>query len=304
MRMSEYQNRIFTGDLVTIGTFNAPSDAAHFHDTGPIGGYLIVFPGVPVQITHRGGKPIAANPNLVLFYNQGQEYRRDALSPQGDHCHWFGFGAETIRDVVQYHDEFIQDHPHQPFRLTYGPAPAQVYVRQRALIETLRRDPLPEPAFVEESALAILSCSVRSAYQAWPGTLAAQKPARRKADHDIAQAVEEVLVKRFRDRLTLGVIAADVGYSSFHVSRIFCQQTGQTIHHYLSQLRLRTAFEQILAGEDDLSRLAQDLGFSSHSHFTQAFRQSFGVQPSGIRYKLPSLPKVSNFLIAPDLKTP
>ena len=301
MRMAEFQNLIFSGDLVRIGTFNAPSDATHFHDTGPIGGYLIVFPGVPVQITHRGGKPIAANPNLVLFYNLGQEYRRDALAPQGDRCHWFGFGVETIRDVVQYQDETIQDYPQQPFRLTHGPAPAQIYVRQRALIETLRRDPQPEPAFVEESALAILSCSVHSAYQAWPGTLAAQIPVRRKADRDIAQAVEQVLVKRFRDRLTLGAIAADVGYSPFHVSRIFCQQTGQTIHRYLSQLRLRTAYEQILAGEDDLSRLAQDLGFSSHSHFTQAFHQSFGVQPSGIRYKPPPLPKDSNILIAPGL---
>jgi AraC family transcriptional regulator len=297
--MSEYQSRLYSGDLVHIGTFDAPADGAHFHDSGPIGGYLLVFPGVPVQITHLGGKPIAANPNLVLFYNLGQEYRRDALSPLGDRCFWFGFGADTICDVLQYRDESILDHPHRPFRLTHGPAPAQIYVRQRALVETLRTDPRPDQAFVEERALAILSCAVRSAYQAWPDAATTQKPAWHKADRDIARAVEELLVKRFRDRLTLGDIASEVGYSPFHVSRIFCQQTGQTIHRYLSQLRLRTAYEQILAGADDLSRLAHDLGFSSHSHFTLAFRRSFGVQPSEIRQKSPLKAKESNFLIAP-----
>ena len=37
------------------------------------------------------------------------------------------------------------------------------------------------------------------------------------------------------------------------------------------------------SGERDLSRLALDLGYSSHSHFTAAFRRSFDVPPSAAR---------------------
>ena len=31
---------------------------------------------------------------------------------------------------------------------------------------------------------------------------------------------------------------------------------------------------------DDMSALALDLGFSSHSHFTAAFKQAYGRSPS------------------------
>jgi AraC-like DNA-binding protein len=43
------------------------------------------------------------------------------------------------------------------------------------------------------------------------------------------------------------------------------------------------ALERLDAGERDLTRLALDLGYSSHSHFTDAFRRSFGVTPSTAR---------------------
>jgi len=38
-----------------------------------------------------------------------------------------------------------------------------------------------------------------------------------------------------------------------------------------------------LPSADDLTSLALDLGFSSHSHFTLAFRRAFGCTPSQFR---------------------
>ena len=49
------------------------------------------------------------------------------------------------------------------------------------------------------------------------------------------------------------------------------------------QLRLTAAARIILDGCDDLTALALDLGFSSHSHFTDAFRRRFGMAPSSLR---------------------
>jgi AraC family transcriptional regulator len=48
-------------------------------------------------------------------------------------------------------------------------------------------------------------------------------------------------------------------------------------------VRLLLALERLEDGERDLSRLALDLGYSSHSHFTAAFRRSFGTPPSAAR---------------------
>ena len=54
------------------------------------------------------------------------------------------------------------------------------------------------------------------------------------------------------------------------------------IHRYLVQLRLARALVE-LPHTNDLTMLALDLGFSSHSHFTAAFRRAFGSPPSVFR---------------------
>jgi AraC-like DNA-binding protein len=50
----------------------------------------------------------------------------------------------------------------------------------------------------------------------------------------------------------------------------------------MTQVRLRTALEWIPGNENNLTELAFQLGFSSHSHFTLAFRKAFGVPPTQI----------------------
>jgi AraC-like DNA-binding protein len=74
-----------------------------------------------------------------------------------------------------------------------------------------------------------------------------------------------------------------VHVSPFHLARIFQQQTGVPVHRYLTQLRLRASLERLADGEEDLTTIALELGFSSHSHFTDAFRREFGQPPSEIR---------------------
>jgi AraC-like DNA-binding protein len=48
------------------------------------------------------------------------------------------------------------------------------------------------------------------------------------------------------------------------------------------QLRLSRALVE-LPHANDLTTLAFDLGFSSHSHFTVSFRRAFGCTPSEFR---------------------
>jgi AraC-like DNA-binding protein len=69
----------------------------------------------------------------------------------------------------------------------------------------------------------------------------------------------------------------------FHFARIFQHGTGLPIHRYLTQLRLRASLDRLAEGRGDLTALALDLGFSSHSHFTGLFRKAFGKTPSEFR---------------------
>ena len=81
---------------------------------------------------------------------------------------------------------------------------------------------------------------------------------------------------------SLDDLARYAGSSPYRLCRIFRAHTGQSIRAYRSQLRLRAAFDRLLQGAD-ITDLALELGFSSHSHFTAAFRSRFGTSPSRLR---------------------
>jgi len=93
------------------------------------------------------------------------------------------------------------------------------------------------------------------------------------------EAAKQLLADRYRELVGLDQLTRTLGTSAAHLCRCFKQQTGVTIHRYLTRLRLREALNRIDACRGELTDLALDLGFSSHSHFTAAFRREFGLPP-------------------------
>ena len=69
----------------------------------------------------------------------------------------------------------------------------------------------------------------------------------------------------------------------FHLAHRFRARTGLSLHAYRTHLRLREALRRIAEPETSLTDLALDLGFASHSHFTDSFRRTFGRPPSAVR---------------------
>jgi AraC family transcriptional regulator len=97
------------------------------------------------------------------------------------------------------------------------------------------------------------------------------------------QEVRELLAARPTQRWTLTDIGLAVHASPYHLARQFRAATGQTIARHLLGLRLALALDRLQEGEDDLARLAADLGFAGHSHFTERFRRAYGTTPSQAR---------------------
>src|SRR6185369_4034760 len=145
------------------------------------------------------------------------------------------------------------------------------YLLQRLLIRRLRSWPAPDLLAVEETLLKVVAEVIKEARQAQ-----GLPPVRRdlsRARRCYVEDVKALLQERFRERLQLEDIARSLYVSPYHLCRTFQEQTGVPIHRYLNRLRLREAMETMAEREVDLSDLALGLGFSSHSHFTSAFRK-------------------------------
>ena len=78
---------------------------------------------------------------------------------------------------------------------------------------------------------------------------------------------------------SLEMLAAQVGCGTFHLSRMFSQQVGQTVPQYLRQLRLERAAQLLREGRHNVTEAATAVGYSSLSHFSKAFWEQFGCCP-------------------------
>src|SRR3984957_16882063 len=87
-----------------------------------------------------------------------------------------------------------------------------------------------------------------------------------------------VLSSDLARRWTLAEIATEVGVSPVYLTQVFQQVEGLPLYRYQLQLRLARALA-LLGDYDDLTHLALDLGFSSHSHFSAAFKQAYFKTP-------------------------
>jgi AraC-like DNA-binding protein len=63
---------------------------------------------------------------------------------------------------------------------------------------------------------------------------------------------------------------------------VFQQVEGLPLYRYHLQLRLTRALD-LLGDHSDLTDLALDLGFSSYSHFSAAFKRAYGQTPLGFQ---------------------
>jgi AraC-like DNA-binding protein len=123
----------------------------------------------------------------------------------------------------------------------------------------------PEPLWADVTALQLVADVVRAAF-AQHGL--PRRKRRQATDVEHAERVEAAkvyLAARLGESIALDDVARSVHASPFHLSRMFRQRTGVPIHRYLTRLRLRASLERLADGAEDITALALDLGFSSHS---------------------------------------
>jgi AraC family transcriptional regulator len=277
---------IYESDVVSIGRFRARPDEPHFRFSGLPGAHLFVFPYHEVWIENHGDDPFVADRSCITFYNPSQLYRRRAISDRGDRGDWFALAPGILEDIVARHDREGAPGDERLFRFPAGPADDPSFLFQRSLLARIEDT---DPLLVDEGSIRLAERVVELAYRRRYGSSPRQRSSEATRRHrETVEATRQLLALRFRDSLSLEQIAKQVGCSLYHLCRLFRRQTGVTLHRYRARLRQRQALQELLDGRPDLTRLALELGYSSHSHFTQDFRKTFGVPPSRVRESEPA----------------
>lgn len=265
---------LFESAAVAIGRFRCSTRHPLFEDSGPSNAYCFVFPRSHVWIVPAGAAPFVAHPGLVTYYNEGQRYARRASSAAGDDADWFAVAPQILEEVLTTVAPHAIGRGRQLFRHRRGPSVPGTYLEQRRLVESLQRVHPHDPLSVEEAVLKFLVDVI-----AEPGVAPSVLPPRRQAD--LVEQAKELLAGA-AGRVRLEDLARRLSASPFHLCHSFRRIEGRTLGAYHRDVRLRTALARVMDGGADLTEVALDAGFSSHSHFTSAFRAHFGVTPSSV----------------------
>ena len=93
------------------------------------------------------------------------------------------------------------------------------------------------------------------------------------------QKVVAILRENLSETPSLEAIGKRVGCSHYHLSRIFSQETGQSIFQYLRRLRMERAADLLREGRLNVTQVSLEVGYSSPSHFSMAFHETYGCCP-------------------------
>lgn len=233
---------------------------------------------------HFGRRAITSDVNQASFFSKSSVYRVSHPSGCGDRGTSMTVADSILIDIIRELDPAVDERSDTPFPFDSGPCDTELFLRHRDYVmrlESAGSVPL-EPLWADVAGLQLCADVLEIAF-----VHAGAKPKKRVStnqDHaDRTETAKSYIARRVGENITLGDIAEAVNSSPFNFARIFQQQTGVPVHRYLTRLRLRTSLERIAEPNADLTSIALDLGFSSHSHFSDVFRREFGKTPSELR---------------------
>jgi AraC family transcriptional regulator len=257
--------------LVAVRDVQCEGRCRHHSDEESTNATHMVFPYRGIYVRHLGGDEAVAEANQVLFFNAHEGYRVSHPVPGGD----------ASLDLVVSEPILDELSPRSLLRETGGVAFRQqrlrIDPRAQALAALLRhslRTNIAEPLEAESLALTLARRAL--------GPRTAHTPAASPVRQRLVNRTKMVLATDLTRRWTLAEIAAEVGHSPVYLTQVFQQVEGVPLYRYQMQLRLARSLD-LLSQYDDLTSLSLDLGFYSHSHFSTAFKQTYGRSPSAFR---------------------
>lgn len=240
----------------------------------------LVLPLAGVFARHDGPrKQSIATPNHAIFFSSGDAYRISLPGSLGDESLELRFTDEMLARTV----------PHALAGRRFDAsalAPRALLTPQVMLARSLFWRELSsgeaDPLAVEEACMRMLGACMDLA-STQPGVHSrAESPKNAVRRRQVERVMEAVSLDP-GNKWSLDELASLACASPWHLAHVFREDTGSSMHQYVTQARLARALDAVLDGDEELTGIALDNGFASHSHFTARFRALFGVTPAELR---------------------
>lgn len=104
-----------------------------------------------------------------------------------------------------------------------------------------------------------------------------------RTDVDSLKYAREILLSRLESPPTLLELSQAVHLNDCKLKRTFKLLFGKTVYEYVREQRLEKAFGLLETGKCNVSEAAFAVGYTNISHFSEAFREKYGVLPREVK---------------------
>lgn len=280
--MPVVRRTLFESELLRVGHVVARPSSAERSEVERQSLNVVVLPLAGVFAKHDGPRQhVIATPNHAVFIAAGAPYRISYPAGIGDRCLtlWFS-GTALARALPQ---AILRDGFDLSAFESHALLAPEVMLARSLLWRRFVRGEW-DPLEVEELSMGLLASALRAARKESRGRSRAGSD--RRLRH--VACVKEAIALHPERKWTLGELADLACVSACHLAHTFREEVGTSVYRYVVRSRLASALDAVLDDDTDLSTIALDAGFASHSHFTARFRALFGLAPVELRQGLSS----------------
>jgi len=263
---------LFEGETLKIGLFEARPTSDACGDVEWQKSNVVVLPFSGVFSKHDApGRHVIGTPSHAVFIASDTPYRISFPGAIGDRALIVRFREALAPELLgRRGSESLASH---------GLLPSNAIMLRNLLWTRLEKGEA-DRFETEALGLDLLNMSLRS-MRAGDFSLRRSTLARQM---DAVKRVKEAVALAPAHKWSVAQLARIANLSPFHLCRVFRQIVGTSIYDYVLRERLAYALDAVLDRRKDITTIALDAGFTSHSHFTARFRRFFNCTPVAFRH--------------------
>jgi AraC family transcriptional regulator len=269
--MDVIRKTLLESGTLQIGLFAAHPASDACGDVERQGSNVVVLPVSGVFSRHDApGRHVIGTPSHAVFVAADTPYRISFPGAIGDRALTLRFGRAAALDQRDCHGG-TEDWT------SHGLLPADGMLLRNLLRTRLQRG--EADAFEAETlGLDLLDVSLGAMRPVSRPVRSTQVRRMRSLER-----VKEAVASAPAETWSVARLAEIANLSPFHLCHVFRRMVGTSIYDYVLRERLAHTLDAVLDAGDDLTAIALDAGFASHSHFSARFRRFFGCTPTALR---------------------
>ena len=111
-------------------------------------------------------------------------------------------------------------------------------------------------------------------------------PNKESMENHLVTAVKDKISKGLESKLSVSEICRMIGYSKSYLSKLFKEQTGESIAAYSVRLKVKRAKQLIREGVLNFSEISDILAFDNPQYFSRVFKRETGMTPTEFKHSL------------------